>query len=774
MPNLIYNLEFKIDKAQLAELKNIVDASTTAQVSTLTEKVKQLETQLDKLKNTQTGVSKTDQQRIKQSKTRESQLGALTKLAREQGKLSKDQIKSLKSLVGTEKEQGKVLLSNSLNEKKSLTSRKNLADQFRRSSTAVANATEVLEAFENQQEKTNQTVLGGDKSFSIANQTLFGFGDLAQDAAQFSQGAAQGFRAIGNNIAFNAEMFGLLVQKTGSAKDAFKTLGSQIFGTGGIILGINVIITAVTAGLTKFGKSSKEAANAVDDFISSSSDLRSVFDFDFLDISSLERQRDAINLLIPVVKNLALSQTGLATNNKILGRTYGSAASQALGTSDALVDQSDIVDELVEKFSGLEGIELEELRKKITDLNSELALRRALLELDPLAKFILETSQATEKTLLFSEATKLLTDLGQSSNEDIEKNVKGLQTRRKTLEQLIQKEIDLGLVNDASIAKFKSLQDQLNDVNSELQTQIDLMIKREKIAMDTAGIDAQTEAVRSQIKILNTKNEKDKIDLALEQKKTDITTKLNVDEANIRSLLRKKELTEEEAETRIKALQNKAQADSDLEALNASNAITELRKSDILAVTQAGAQGLESIVSFRNQEIDADIKAAKARGASAKEIEKLERKKFELNKKAQLGNAIINTAANVVEAKPPSPKAIAAGLLGAIQIATILKTKFGGGGGSAAGGGARSGGSGASIRSEAGGGSQRGFFDTSFVGRADGFDPDQIRQPSFDPSTQTSARNVIVLEGSINDELMAYSVKSGNAKIESGTTYLGD
>ena len=46
MPNLIYNLEFKIDKAQLAELKNIVDASTTAEVSSLTDKVKSLEKQL--------------------------------------------------------------------------------------------------------------------------------------------------------------------------------------------------------------------------------------------------------------------------------------------------------------------------------------------------------------------------------------------------------------------------------------------------------------------------------------------------------------------------------------------------------------------------------------------------------------------------------------------------------------------------------------------------------------------------------------------------------
>ena len=70
MPNLIYNLEFKIDKAQLAELKNIVDASTTAEVSSLTDKVKSLEKQLKKLKGSQNELNKTDKERINLSKSK--------------------------------------------------------------------------------------------------------------------------------------------------------------------------------------------------------------------------------------------------------------------------------------------------------------------------------------------------------------------------------------------------------------------------------------------------------------------------------------------------------------------------------------------------------------------------------------------------------------------------------------------------------------------------------------------------------------------------------
>lgn len=679
MPNLIYNVEFKIDKSQLSGLKDIIDASTTAEVSSLTEKVKQLEAQLDKLKNTQTGVSKTDQQRIKQSATRASQLDALVKRAKEQKKLTKDELKSLKNLISAEKEEGKVLITNSLNEKKSLTSRKRLADQFKRSSTAVANATEVLEAFENQQEKTNQTVLNGDKSFSIANQTLFGFGDLAQDAAQFSQGAAQGFRAIGNNIAFNAEMFGLLVQKTGSAKEAFKTLGSQIFGTGGIILGINVLITAVTAGLTKFGKSSKEASSALDDFISSSADLRGVSEFDFLNIDSLQRQQKALSSLIPVIEDIDEAESSLSNTNIILGRSYGAAASSALGTKDALVDQSAIIDKLKGKFGDLSDIELASLQEKMTDLNAELALRKALFEADPLAQFISSTSKATQKTLLFSDA-------GLAANNT-------LKTRKEDLEKLIQTELDSKEITDESIIRLKFLQDQLQAVTSELKKQNDELFRRNQFIDDTKLMLGENALLQEQIKNIDKLDKREEISLRAKKERLKIEFQSKAEQRKLENQFANDEITESQKNSRIRAII--AQEDLNLLRVDAeekaSNA--QLTRDNISEGLQMAANFTSGFSSLKNQEINAEIQAAKARGASAKEIEKLERKKFETNKKAQLANAIINTAANVVEAKPPSPKAIAAGVLGAIQIATILKTKFGGGSGAAAGSGRSGGGS---------------------------------------------------------------------------------
>ncbi len=79
-------------------------------------------------------------------------------------------------------------------------------------------------------------------------------------------------------------------------------------------------------------------------------------------------------------------------------------------------------------------------------------------------------------------------------------------------------------------------------------------------------------------------------------------------------------------------------------------------------------------------------------------------------------------------------------------------------------GGGRSGGSGgggASAQSQ----QPRGFFETDY--RAPSID-------SYTPTRPESMAPTIVLQGSLDEEVMAYKVKSGNAKIESGTTYLGD
>ena len=80
--------------------------------------------------------------------------------------------------------------------------------------------------------------------------------------------------------------------------------------------------------------------------------------------------------------------------------------------------------------------------------------------------------------------------------------------------------------------------------------------------------------------------------------------------------------------------------------------------------------------ALKQQEINNELKAAKARKASATEIDKINRKKFESNKRMQLANAVINTAEAVTEKIDKPLLAAAIGALGAIQIATIASTKY--------------------------------------------------------------------------------------------------
>jgi len=110
------------------------------------------------------------------------------------------------------------------------------------------------------------------------------------------------------------------------------------------------------------------------------------------------------------------------------------------------------------------------------------------------------------------------------------------------------------------------------------------------------------------------------------------------------------------------------------------------------------------------------------------------------------------TAAGVIKANTAaSVAAIAAQGIG--QASSISRAGGGRSGGS--------GGGGASAQSQ----QPRGFFETDY--RAPSID-------SYTPTRPESMAPTIVLQGSLDEEVMAYKVKSGNAKIESGTTYLGD
>tara|TARA_Y100001938_G_scaffold8448_1_gene10333 strand:+ start:4720 stop:7125 length:2406 start_codon:yes stop_codon:yes gene_type:complete len=110
------------------------------------------------------------------------------------------------------------------------------------------------------------------KSTASANQTLFAFSDLVQDSTQFSQGFAQGMRAIGNNVGFTAELFANLRSRvqlnnqairlaggdTRNLTSVTKELGRSLRGVGGILIAVNAGILLLQRRADKGARNTKK------------------------------------------------------------------------------------------------------------------------------------------------------------------------------------------------------------------------------------------------------------------------------------------------------------------------------------------------------------------------------------------------------------------------------------------------------------------------------------------------------------------------------------
>lgn len=388
MPQLIYDVQFKIDQSSLSGLKNIVDSSTTGEVTKLTEKIEKLESQLNKLKGTNQKVSKSTKQLVDQSKRKTDAVKrdeAILKRALQTNNLNNKSVQeaAIRLQQGTAALEGHTneMSKASVSTKRSATSQQALAKQVTTTTGTITRATNTLQQFNQQVERSGKGFKGSNKEFAIANQTLFGFGDLAQDATQFSQGFAQGMRAIGNNIAFNAEMFGTLKTRTGSYIGAFKALGASFKGVGGVILGVNVAVMVATSLLTKFGSKAKEAKSSVDDFASALAELRKVSESDFLDINSLTLQKESLEDILPVAEALTKRVLDLeVSSSKYLGGTE---------------TQADALKKFKEE-NALSAVQVKNLEEKIKEINDELAINKALLEGSSLAQFELGVKTTTE------------------------------------------------------------------------------------------------------------------------------------------------------------------------------------------------------------------------------------------------------------------------------------------------------------------------------------------------------------------------------------------
>lgn len=272
MPDLIYNVKFEIDSASAQQVGQIVDSSNSQDIKVLQKEVERLNSILKENMVENGKVKKSVKEKILAYKEEVASLKLLdTKINKSiqvYGKFSNE----TKELVFDLQRQATVVDNNG----QQLLELANASDRTTGEVVALTNAVSTgnramvagakrAREMARAQQMMAQQVGQGNKTFAAGNQAIFSFSDLIQDSAQFSFGFAQGMRAIGNNIGFTAE---LLAVMSAQAKQAGQSLRGSLLqslkGVNGVVLGINVAVTAFTMISQALTKQTRELSKELD------------------------------------------------------------------------------------------------------------------------------------------------------------------------------------------------------------------------------------------------------------------------------------------------------------------------------------------------------------------------------------------------------------------------------------------------------------------------------------------------------------------------------
>jgi hypothetical protein len=454
MPELVYDVKFNIDSSNVERIADPVSDSVQNSVKEYKDNVDKV---TDSKKKTANESQKTSTQEDKLTKAYRDQLQhvktLIADLREKDTALKKSYTAGVRDVAQMERQnneilEGTVILEQNIQELKQLASTLQLNDKQLEqyyTTLAKANATQRtgVSTTKNFDEKlrvsaestgdlTNQAGLMN-KQFSGMNQTIFSFSDLIQDSTQFQYGFATGMRAIGNNIGFTAELFAMSKAnldrhneavangtiKGGQQVTMFQVMKQTLTGTGGLILGLNVAVTAVTMLSKAFGsssKSSEEAKAAIDSFASASSSLRGIGGEDFLGIQSLERQADVLEQSISMYDDIT---EAVENYTKAFEASLPSAAAARFGAESAKAEQDRKLaimesKEALEILTSQYGVFVDEnnklllsqedLEKKLEDVREQIALNKIFFELDPLAQFRDSVSGTAAQLEVLSEA----------------------------------------------------------------------------------------------------------------------------------------------------------------------------------------------------------------------------------------------------------------------------------------------------------------------------------------------------------------------------------
>ena len=544
--------------------------------------------------------------------------------------------------------------------------------------------------------KLGKGVKSNNKAFSTANQTLFSFSDGVQDAAQFIQGGevnfAQGMRAVGNNIGFTFELMGNLTTKTGGLKNAFKSLGASLAGPGGFLIAVNLLVTAATVLPQLLGKNKESAEDLEKALEELNKDARRTAEiiaqtgaFD-LGIEGLKSQKEVLldilegkqeaNKLdeasLPILLEEAkIRKKRLQDSHKFRVFFEGQIATQEQ-VKQAKQDILDIEQEIEKNAAEIKKTD-EEILKVNEDITDEInAQRLAGLKLQK-EGFIdaLRASLNVEPEIVLAdnmdELDAMIANFAAETRDGV--SISAEQLARESVKMEIPVDLELGDgFKDAPIFienMFSTVDGIVTEMDQMFTTVGDPFKEINNIISDSLDLDlgpaANTIALAQEtLKELNTEF----LNAGTEEEAVAFANRIELLEAFI---AKRKELLEGD--------------DSDDD---------DSRKEDFIDALDMAGKFTKGITSLRKTELKSELQVAKARGASAEQLEAIRKKQFLVEKRSAIAETLINTAKAITASLGSPGKVAFAATLGALQLAKIKATKFGGGG-AGGGGGAASG-----------------------------------------------------------------------------------
>ena len=332
-----------------------------------------------------------------------------------------------------------------------------VADSNRTSTSTITTTGKHLSTLEKTTDKTGQAFANMQKPVANGGNTLMQFSRIAQDAPY-------GIMGIGNNITATVEAFGHLKNSTGSAGGALKALAGSIMGSGGILLAVSLVTTALTYmsqnGITVGDVFNKLTGN----FDGYASALKKVNEEAYKD----DGVKSAIANVNELKINIDLAKKGFLDKNQVV-KQYN----ETIGKTTGLVDNLDQAEKMLVRngdayikmtlYKAAANLALEEAAKKT--LEAEKSRAKKLTEFSN-AFLDADLTQTRSKEQYEAKQQNLKRQAENRQKEEVKINQdaanKNISIAKKFQSQAAQiaTEFNFNLFNDTKADKTKSSSSQ--------------------------------------------------------------------------------------------------------------------------------------------------------------------------------------------------------------------------------------------------------------------------------------------------------------------------